>query len=148
MCVEFFALIWIYLYGGVWRADPKRRFPRPAPIFKKMLIIIIIIVIIVNPCPVLSAKGKDIVKAAYLGGVVWIASLSSSPRPLCDSFTVQMTLRERSMEKLKNQNQMKLITSEKVSCSNGDRQISSLAAASSAPEMGDVILSWFFAEYK
>lgn len=43
------------------------------------------------------------------------------------------------MEKLKNKNQIKVITSGKVSCSDGEGQISSLAAASSAPEMGDVI---------
>lgn len=139
MCVEFLALIWIYLYRGVWRPEPERGFFPPLSMF---------IIITVNPCPVLPAKGKDIVKAAYLGGVVWTASLSRSPRPLGDSFTVQMTLRERSMENLKYQNQIKLITSEKVSCSNGERQISSLAAASSAPEMGDVILSCLFAEYK
>lgn len=56
----------------------------------------------------LPAKGKDIVKAAYLSGVVWTAFLSRSPRPLGDSFTVQMTLRERSMEKLKNQKSNKI----------------------------------------
>lgn len=60
----------------------------------------------VNPCPCYLGKGY-IVKAAYLGGVVRTGSLSGSPRPLGDSFTVQMTLRERSMEKLKNQNQIK-----------------------------------------
>lgn len=53
----------------------------------------------VNPCPCYLEK-EYIVKSAYLGGVAWTASLSRSPRPLGDSFTVQMTLRERSMEKL------------------------------------------------
>lgn len=103
VCVESFALIWIYLYGGVWRADPERGF-RSLPLY----FFFFIIIITVNPCPVLPAKGKDIVKAAYLGGVVWTASLSRSPRPLGDSFTVQMTLRERSMEKLKNQKSNKI----------------------------------------
>lgn len=126
---------------GFGKLIQKEAFP-PAPSFYLLLLLLL------NPCPVLPAKGKDIVKAAYLGGVVRKASLSWSPRPLGDSFTVQMTLRERSMEKLKNLNQIKLITSEKVSCSNGERQISSLAAASSAPVMGDVILSCLFAEYK
>lgn len=102
VCVESFALIWIYLYGGVWRADPERGF------LSLPLYFFFIIIITVNPCPVLPAKGKDIVKAAYLGGVFWTASLSRSPRPLGDSFTVQMTLRERSMEKLKNQKSNKI----------------------------------------